>query len=378
MSVRPVTHVLEPFRMPHAAQDCFSPRHLFDRYGALLLAKGRLITPHVRDLLQREEVYILSVPWWEWDCCVFSERLYWDTIAKLRKLYACTASVNGEKLNATIALVDELLDGFSGESQVYFDFKARRSCGDNTYIHSLNVAILSALIGREMGVDKAGLRQLTLGALLHDIGVLAIPGEIVHKAGGLSDEEYAMLCRHPAIGRDMLKQAILPWEVLAPVYQHHERWDGSGYPRGLRREDIHVNARITAVADVFDAAAADCQHRDGLPASQAFDLVESGGGGEFDPEVVAAFARAVALYPRNSTVKLNSGETGVVIAVPDLRPTRPQVQLLFNAHGQPVQERLVVDLRERPDSFIVAVETDSPGPAGCAESKAKPRTGVKK
>jgi len=349
-------YVLEQYDFPELTEVKYSPRDLFDRYGQLLLARGQSVTPFIRELLGRREVYILHSNWQESECELFPKTVYHNTLVRLQTLYQAIGIVSNEQLGELIVLVENILAVVEKYLKLYVDLNVLRSHDNYTYVHSVNVAILAALIGKQLGYGARELRQLVLGALLHDLGKIKIPGDILNKTTQLAETEFALIKLHPILGYEMLKEVIIPWEVSVCLLQHHERGHGVGYPQGLRQEAIHLNAQITAVADVFDAVTADRPYRSGLPPYHAIELIINGQNTDFSPTVVNAFTAAIIIYPRNSTVTLNTGEIGVVVSAHPQFPTRPKVRVLFDNAGRPVKELQIIDLLKQLTRFIVAVE----------------------
>lgn len=159
--------------------------------------------------------------------------------------------------------------------------------------HEERVAKISVLIGREMGLDEHTLIGLSLGATVHDIGKIGIPAEILSKPTKLSDIEFSLIKDHPRIGADLLKDVQFEWPIEQMILQHHERCDGSGYPHGLRKNDIIIEARIIAVADTLEAMASHRPYRAGLGLSIALKELEEGAGTRYDQDVVAACMRLI-------------------------------------------------------------------------------------
>lgn len=154
--------------------------------------------------------------------------------------------------------------------------------------HQSRVAQLAVAIGEQMGLNPDRLEGLRLAALLHDIGKLAIPLDVLTKIGTLTPEEMELIHSHPRVGYAILKEVHFRWPVAEAVYQHHERLDGSGYPRGLKAEQILLEARILAVADVVEAMSASRPYRDALGETAALDWIRENAGRQFAPDVVAA------------------------------------------------------------------------------------------
>jgi response regulator RpfG family c-di-GMP phosphodiesterase len=171
-----------------------------------------------------------------------------------------------------------------------------------THGHSERVVNFSLRLGREFGLDAAQMRSLEFGSLLHDIGKLGVPDAVLRKPARLTDDEWEQMRLHPVHGRHILHGIEFLEGAALVVAQHHERWDGSGYPAGLKGEEIDINARIFAVADAFDAMTSDRVYRGGRPYEAALAELDKHAGVQFDPEVVAAFRRV----PREEWERLRS------------------------------------------------------------------------
>lgn len=154
--------------------------------------------------------------------------------------------------------------------------------------HERRVSDISVAIGRELGLDEQQILGLRVGGLLHDVGKTAIPAEILSKPGKLNPIEYELIKLHPAAGFDVLREVDFPWPVAQIAYQHHERFDGGGYPRGLKGEQILLEARITAVADVIEAMSSHRPYRPALGLELGLQEISSNQGSKYDPDVAAA------------------------------------------------------------------------------------------
>ncbi|MEA2426622.1 MAG: hypothetical protein QOF37_250 [Thermoleophilaceae bacterium] len=217
-----------------------------------------------------------------------------------------------------------------------------------TLQHSINAAALGLLLGQRIFRDRgyfdyrgkqtwekvdARLTRLGVGLLLHDVGKLAIPGEILNKPGRLDPAEWAVMKTHPIAGVDLLRSPLVSVLVKAIVRSHHERWDGEGYPDGKADLEIHELARIAAVADVYDAATSERVYARARPAHEAVRIVREGSGTAFDPEVVDVFSKLVAPFPAGASLVLADGREGVVVRVPPADIDRPVVRILSD--GEP-------------------------------------------
>jgi putative nucleotidyltransferase with HDIG domain len=160
--------------------------------------------------------------------------------------------------------------------------------------HSARVMRIALSVARGMGFDNARIDRLQQAALLHDIGKIGVPARILDKPGKLTDDEFATIRRHPTIGETILSPIEAFSEILPMVRQHHERWDGKGYPDGLAGEKIVLEARILAVADTYDAMASDRPYRQGMPLPRIFEIIQAESGCQFDPSVVTVFLELMA------------------------------------------------------------------------------------
>jgi len=160
-----------------------------------------------------------------------------------------------------------------------------------THDHLQRVRVLAVEVGKEMGLVKEDLEALRAAAVLHDIGKLAVPEHIINKPGRLSPEEFEKMKIHPIVGAEILERVNFPYPVVPIVRSHHERWDGKGYPDGLRGEEIPIGARILAAVDCLDALASDRQYRRGIPLNEAMEEVARGAGTRFDGRVVGILRR---------------------------------------------------------------------------------------
>ncbi len=229
--------------------------------------------------------------------------------------------------------------------------------GKDTYIfnHSVNVCMLSLIVGVFLKLKRDQLKNLGLSALLHDIGRTRVPRDILYKPSSLAVEEFEEVKKHAVYGCDMLKTyRQLPEAVRLTALQHHERLDGSGYPYGLAGEQIILFARIVAVADVFDALIADRPFRRAFFPHQAVEIIVNSPG-QFDPDILRIFVENVVIFPLGSVVCLNSGEIGVVVDMNKGKQTRPIIRIMYDREAQKPQYIKEIDLSKCPDIFITRI-----------------------
>ncbi len=227
--------------------------------------------------------------------------------------------------------------------------------------HSLNVCIYSTILGISHGYNKEQLNILGLGALLHDVGKLRISQEILYKPGKLSELEFAEIRRHTELGFDMLrKESTIPLLSAHCALQHHERLDGSGYPRGLSGDQIHDFGKLIGLVDVYDAMTSHRVYRPAMLPHQAMETLFAGSGTLFNQQFIEIFRDKIATYPIGLTVRLNSGESAVVVKIHAFCPYRPVVRVLNDAQGQPLKQPYEIDLAEKLSVMINGIEDAQP------------------
>jgi len=218
----------------------------------------------------------------------------------------------------------------------------------------INVTILSTVMGTVLKFAGHRLIQLATGALLHDIGMVKVPKAILKKKEKLSAEELNQIRTHPIHSyRIVTKELKYPEEIGVVALQHHERWDGQGYPRKLRGEDIALTARIVAVADAYIAMINNRPHRNSVIGYSAMKSVLNDNGSHFDPKILKVFLESMGIYPIGSVVQLNNSAIGRVVQTHAEAPLRPAVELIVDEFGNRLGEREVIDLLAKKGVFIV-------------------------
>jgi len=216
---------------------------------------------------------------------------------------------------------------------------------------AIGSAVWAAILGRHLGFDRAGLENLALGGMLLDLGNAKLPRDILTKEAALDDTERAIIRKHVAVGLELVKSTPgLNADVIAMIQHHHERHDGSGYPKKLAGADIPVFGRVAGLIDCFDAMTT---KRPYAPARSAYDAVRelnALSGTRFQRELVEQFVQAVGMFPTGSLVELNTGEVALVIEQNRVRRLRPKLMLLLNPDKTPVSRHALMDLKARPAS----------------------------
>lgn len=216
-----------------------------------------------------------------------------------------------------------------------------RERDDYTSEHSLNVAMLAISFGHSLGASEEDLIRLGLAGILHDVGKMRVPEDILQKPGKLSDTEFVEMKKHSRYGRDVLLTLRNIGPAVDVAHSHHETLDGSGYPRGISAEGISQTTRIITLCDVYDAITNDRCYQDARPALEALRIIYNERGRQFDENLAEQFIRHIGIYPPGSIVELHSGEVGIVISTNQRNRHLPKVLLVRDAHKQPMTERVI-------------------------------------
>ena len=341
-------------------------RDLLDKEGNLLLEKGvKLTAQYIRRLqfLGLPAVYITD-PLLEdlEDRLLLPEALHREAIRCLSDLFhgkvseLLTSAQTREKYFRRVDnTVDQLVHTVSNRSRDLVNYNICH-LGDSIVNHSLNVCLLSIVIGVTANLPAEALKELAMGALLHDIGKLCIPLPILNKPDGLTAEELMEIRKHAVHGYNIvrLSDTISP-AAACTVQQHHERYNGSGYSAGLRGEEIHLFGRICAIADVFEAMTADRIYRPPIPRKTVIEKMVSTGYRDFDLRQLQLFLHNIPVYPVGSLVTLSTGEQGYVIRNHARASLRPVVRITTERDGLPLQTPKDIDLAINQYAHITEV-----------------------
>jgi HD-GYP domain-containing protein (c-di-GMP phosphodiesterase class II) len=261
---------------------------------------------------------------------------------RARESFAASQPLPAETLQELSAIVGRLAENLHDSPGAALALDDLAAADQYTHRHSINVTALGLMLARiqfrrDGWVDYRGQRRfdrvderlslLGMGLLLHDVGKMAVPADVLNKPGPLDDREWELMRGHPDAGVALLDSRSTSPLILAVIRDHHERMDGSGYPRGIAGEEIHQFARIAAVADVYDAITSQRPYKPAAPAHVGVAAISGGHGSSFDPEVVATFRGTVFPFPVGTEVPLADGRVGVVADVDPAQPDVPVVRI---------------------------------------------------
>ncbi len=335
-------------------------RNIYNLEGSLLLAAGIELNFQYIEKLKKQQIGSVYVTNHLLGDVEIPEVIREETrvqavqaVQKSYKEFSVKRKLNIIELRST---ADQILDEIIGNRGVMIQLTDIRTYDSYTFSHSVQVCVLSVLIAISMGYPEQRLRELAIGALVHDIGKTAIPLDILNKPARLSDGEMDIVREHTKIGFDLLRnQGYLSAKSIYIALSHHERFDGSGYPRGISGKEIHEYARVVAIADVFDAITADRPYQKAKLPDEAYEILMSGSGTQFDTDILRIFFKHISIYPIGSMVELNTGEWALVTHVYSGIPFRPCVKILADKDGNRPSQSREVDLTEQLTLTIVRV-----------------------
>jgi putative nucleotidyltransferase with HDIG domain len=255
----------------------------------------------------------------------------------------------GNALNADDALpiVEEITTSVARNPGALISLARLKDKDDYTYMHSVAVCALMVSLARQLGLDDEQTRQAGLAGLLHDIGKMMIPPEILNKPGKLTDAEFETVKSHPAEGHKLLLEGSGISDIALDVcLHHHEKVDGSGYPEHLSDEQISLYAKMGAVCDVYDAITSNRPYKNGWEPAESIRKMAEWSKGHFDQRIFEAFVRSIGIYPVGSLVKLKSERLGVVIEQTDKSLLTPKVKVFFSIKSNARVQPEILDLSQ--------------------------------
>jgi putative nucleotidyltransferase with HDIG domain len=292
-----------------------------------------------------------------------------DEIRRARKIHAqgridvtdtFKRACNAEELNMDrmLVLVDEIRRSTARNQNAFLNLTRSKDIDDYLCLHSIAVCALMIMLGRKMGMDHETIISLGLAGLLHDIGNIGTPADLIDKPGELTQEEYDIVKTHPRRGWEILKARNLDNIVLDVCLHHHERMDRKGYPDLLPLDSLSLFARMAAVCDTYDALISDSYHRRGISPANAIREMTKFQENQFDKPVFHAFVKTVGIYPFGTLVKLKSGRVAVVEEQSNKSLAAPIVRVFFSTKmNEPIFQEWV-DLSKVQDSIVSVEEAD--------------------
>jgi putative nucleotidyltransferase with HDIG domain len=261
-------------------------------------------------------------------------QLYTNAVGVAETVWESAATEGVADVPAALQAVDGLADAITQNRTALVALTAMRNYDNYTFTHMVNVSILTMGQARALGIDGKLLREFGLSALMHDIGKVRTPKEILNKPDKLNDDEFVIMRRHTVDGAEILRRTP-EMPILAPVvaFEHHLRMDGTGYPFGVTRTALNVGTMLCSISDVYDAMRSQRVYQQAHPTDRILEVLKRSDGTQFDQNLVRRFVQLLGIYPPGNLVKLSTREVAVVLAVHAPDPYRPRVRVLFAPDG---------------------------------------------
>ncbi len=284
---------------------------------------------------------------------ILDDELKIEAITELEKLFSDLDKNEGKLESSALRGINEIstkiVDSILVNKEYMVNILDLKMYDEYTYHHSLSVSVLSTAIGLSLGLNDKALFDLSLCALLHDIGKTKIARDLITKPDKLTEEEYEIIKSHPLRGgKCVAKNELINERIYNGIISHHEKYDGTGYPFGAKGKEIPLFGRIIAVADVYDALTSKRPYREPNKASETIEYIMAANGSFFDPTVVHAFLKKIAPYPINDYVRLSNGKIGIVTRLFPENPLRPELKIIdkkdiyYNLYEDPNLYNIVI------------------------------------
>jgi putative nucleotidyltransferase with HDIG domain len=252
---------------------------------------------------------------------------------------------------AAAPLVEEISNSVMRNPGALISLARLKTADDYTFMHSVAVCALMIALARQLDLDEQQVREAGMAGLLHDLGKAMMPLEVLNKPGKLTDDEFTLIKTHPEEGYKLLLEGKGVSDLVKDVcLHHHEKVDGSGYPKGLNGKTMSLFAKMGAVCDVYDAVTSNRPYKAGWDPAESIKRMAEWTG-HFDPAVFQAFVKSLGIYPIGSLVKLASGKLGVVIEQGEQSLLKPKVKVFFSTKSQAYVKPEIVDLARSPEKI---------------------------
>ena len=274
-------------------------------------------------------------------------QLYDEAVSAAGTLWDSARAEGMPDADEARGMVDSLAQAVAQNRTALMALTALKDYDNYTFTHMVNVSILTMGQARGLGIEGPLLREFGLAALMHDIGKVKTPAEILNKPDKLTNEEFEILKRHTIDGAEILRRTP-EMPALAPVvaFEHHLRADGSGYPTGVARTKLNLATMLCGIADVYDAMRSQRIYQEAFPTDRILAVLQRNDGAQFDPHLVRRFTQLVGIYPAGNLVRLDSGDVGVVLKVYAPDPYRPRVKVVLDADGSRLERPYELNLWE--------------------------------
>lgn len=355
---------MRPVSVSHVKEGVFLGKSIYSSDGRLLLSKGIQLDKKLISILKKHQILYIYI---EDEISegieihsIVDDKVRIQAISTVKRLFemAMYKSRGKEKiewipLQAHLEvenIIENILNNLKENENVLYTMTELMGTDMYTYKHSVNVAILSMLTARSLGIKEKDIKEIALGAMLHDIGKSKIDPEILNKSDEVTEEEKEIVKKHTIYGYEIVKNDLsLSYITKQIVYSHHELLDGSGYPRGLSGEEISLYSMIVTISDMFDSMTSDKEGKKGIPIYTALEILEAQTVYKLDANVYNRFIENISIYPIGTGVLLEDGRKGIVVDIHRSCPARPIVNIIEDEANEDYYE---IDLMKKPNVFI--------------------------
>jgi len=285
------------------------------------------------------------------------KRLYDDAVTVAGRLWDASRTEGQPDPNASKTIVDSLAQAVAQNRTALLALTALKNYDNYTFTHMVNVSILTMGQARGLGIDGSLLREFGLSALMHDIGKVKTPTDILNKPDKLDDREFEVMKRHTVDGAEILRRTP-EMPTLAPIvaFEHHLRADGTGYPNGVVRGQLNLATMLCGIADVYDAMRSQRHYQQAFPTDRILAVLQRNDGKQFDQNLVRRFSQLVGIFPAGNLVRLRTGEIAVVMKTYAPDPYRPRVKVLRGADGGDLERPYEINLWEAEEGQSTTIQ----------------------
>jgi putative nucleotidyltransferase with HDIG domain len=296
------------------------------------------------------------------------KRLYTEAVTVAQAVWDSANTESKPDATAARSMIDGLAHAVSQNRSALLALTTLKEYDNYTFTHMVNVSILTMGQARSLGIEGNLLREFGMAALMHDIGKVRTPLEILNKPDKLTDDEFTIMKRHVVDGAEILR-ATPDIPALAPViaFEHHLRLDGTGYPHQVKRPTLNLGTMLCSIADVYDAMRSQRAYQQAFPTDRILAVLKRSDGQQFEQHLVRRFAQLIGIYPVGNLVKLDTGEIAVVVTVYAPDPHRPQVKVVVDRQGNQLDDPYLTNLWEgdkeqgQPTSVIAPLDPAAVG-----------------
>ncbi|WP_035293399.1 HD-GYP domain-containing protein [Clostridium sp. KNHs214] len=336
-------------------------RSIFSSDGSVLLKKGIRLTLNYIRQLEANGIYLVYIKDDRFPDIDTKEnkeidKLKSSSLNEMPLLFQNILSGSKTQIQESLRNIENIINYISEEKNVNTNLYEVKLYDDYTYIHSLNTGIMATYLGVKLGWNKEEVKKLGICGILHDIGKTKIPNSIINKKGVLTKNELNIIKKHPIFGGEILRsKGIFSEDIILGVLQHHEKVSGTGYPFGLKGDEICDYAKIISICDVFTAVSSNRSYRNRFSPNEAYELILSNSGIMFETKYVEKFRQCFAIYPLGCKLVLSNGLEGYVVGQNENFPDRPIIRVTCGESKKNNVYTYDMNLLDNPSITIVDV-----------------------